>query len=382
FVKNLNTIRLAVQHNKRVDYMGTEIILVNEQLTPHTFLNYIFLNKDEYASRQIEDGVLKHELAHASQRHSADVIFIELLQIFCWFNPFIPLYRKAIQLNHEFIADAAVLATNNNVCDYQQLLLNEMGYGKGLAITSQFNYSVTKKRLIMMTKTTSVTAALLARFSTIPVLAIAFILFCTKTEALKAQQPVKQVVKNSPKTITSSVHSGRKAPKFVIPDYPATKEGVSDELLTEYKTITDKYTNPKVINTRRAISKADYGRLQEIFKKMSREQQEKQIIRFTIYKGEPLPKVKPTQIEYDKWKDANMYGIWINDKHVSNTELDKYNAVDISQFFVSRLLGAARVNKSYKYQVNLMTDEYYKKYREEQIASAPYTVMQYGPVNF
>ncbi|MCO5948985.1 hypothetical protein [Mucilaginibacter flavidus] len=86
FARNLITISLSVRRNTQVDYLSTRLVLVNEKLTPHTFLNYIFLNKDEYANKQIEDSVLKHELAHACQRHSADVIFIELLQIFCWFN--------------------------------------------------------------------------------------------------------------------------------------------------------------------------------------------------------------------------------------------------------------------------------------------------------
>jgi len=385
FIRNLNTIRLSVQNNKRVAYKGTRIVLVDEKLTPHTFLNYVFLNKDDYNGQLVEEGILRHELTHASQRHSADVIFIELLQIFCWFNPFIPLYRKVIQLNHEFIADAAVLTTNNNITDYQQLLLSKLGYGKSLNIASQFNYSVTKKRLIMMTKTTSAAAAILTRLAIIPVLAIAFILFCTKTEAM--QQPVanKQAGKNTRDNDTVAInqkHLTKRTPKVVVPDYPSTKEGVSDDLLEEYKTITDKYTNPKVVNTRRGITKADNNRLEEIFGQMSRAQQKQQHIRFVKFKAAPLLKVRPTQTQYEGWKDTNVYGVWINDKHVDNSELDKYTAADISQFFVSRLLGTARVNKKYKYQVNLMTTDYYEKYRKEQIASAPYTVMQYSPVNF
>ncbi|WP_295791416.1 M56 family metallopeptidase [Mucilaginibacter sp.] len=385
FARNLIAISLSVRRNKQVDYSGTRLVLVNERLTPHTFLNYIFLNKDEYTGKQIEAAVLKHELAHASQRHSADVIFIELLQIFGWFNPFIPLYRKAVQLNHEFIADAAVLAGNNNITDYQQLLFSKLGYGKSLTITSQFNYSVTKKRLIMMTKTTSAAAAMLARLAIIPVLAIAFILFCTKTEVLQAQTPDKQEVKNIPAKKIAAVSQAqpiRHAPKIAVPDYPSTKEGISDDLLKEYKAITDKYTNPKVVNTRRAITKADNDRLEEIFKQMSRGQQKQQLIRFANYKAAPLQKATPTSTQYEEWKDSNMYGTWLNDKHVDNSELEKYTAHDISNFFVSRLLGAARVNKKYKYQVNLMTTDYYEKYRKEQIASAPYTVMQYGPANF
>src|ERR1700744_2921163 len=183
FVRNLLIIRLSVLNNKRTSYKGAQLVLIEDELTPHTFLNYIFLNKESYLANQVERDILSHELTHAHQYHTADVIFIELVQVFCWFNPFIWLYKKAIQLNHEFIADAAVLDKESDITGYQQLLLNNLGYAKSLAITSQFNYSVTKKRLIMMSKNTSAIAAMLTKLAIIPLIAIAFVLFSTKTEA-------------------------------------------------------------------------------------------------------------------------------------------------------------------------------------------------------
>ncbi|MEP6611173.1 MAG: M56 family metallopeptidase [Mucilaginibacter sp.] len=389
FVKNLNTIRLSVQHNKRIDYMGAEIILVDEKLTPHTFLNYIFLNKHEYASRQIEDGVLKHELAHASQRHSADVIFIELFQIFCWFNPFIPLYRKAVQLNHEFIADAAVLATNNNVCDYQQLLLNKIGYGKSLAITSQFNYSVTKKRLIMMTKTTSAVAAMFSRIAVIPVLAIAFLLFCTKTDA-QQQPPADKSGANQTKTGKPRIVV--KLPVFIVHDNPtpnqvrfaSSPEGASEELLKEYDAIINKYGNDEsnIHTLRDKITMADKDRMMEIYKKMSVAQQWQQPIGFTIEPGvPPAGDKRPVTLDTLRlWKTSNNYNLSVNFKTIKSSELSNYKITDFATYWVDRCIGAERKKTKHRFSVFIWTNEYRDEYLRLEQAYKPEPRMYFRTV--
>lgn len=378
FAKNLNTIRRSILNNESVGYKTARLILMDEKLTPHTFLNSIFINKDEYHSNQIEADVLKHELTHARQRHSADVIFIELVQAICWFNPFIILYRNAIQLNHEFIADAAVLGSNTDIQRYQYLLLGKINNIQSLSITSQFNYSVTKKRLIMMSKTTSAATAMLARLAVIPVMAIAFILFCTKTDA--QQQPAADKPAAKPKTsekVQAALKPKGKTPQVIVPDYPSTKEGASEEALNKYAAIVDKYDNAKVRFTKRRVAPADYDSLVTIYKQMSREQQEKQVLRFIYYKR-PLSASPPKQEDYDSWKDADMYGIYINEKHVDNAELGKYKASDFKLSFVSRLLKAARVYKKYKYQVDLMTIDYFNKRNKETMENPPITIIQYG----
>ena len=372
FIRNLNIIRLSVLHNKSIGYKNARLILVEEKLTPHTFLNFIFLNRDAYNNGEVEADVLKHELAHAGQCHSADVIFIELVQIFCWFNPFLLLYRKSIQLNHEFIADAAVLNSNINVNGYQQLLLSKLGYVQSLAITSQFNYSVTKKRLIMMGKNTSAVTAMFARLAIIPVLAIAFTLFCTKTEARqepassKQDAKIKLVEKTQPTAVKVKVKF--KAPKSPWSNFPYTKAGVSEDLLKEYTELTMKYvdTNKRPYRKYKTLSPPDRERMITIFKQMSLEQQGQQIFGFN-YPFPPFGKDQPTQKQLDTWKNAAEFGVWIDGRKAKNLDLDNYTFQDFDHFFVSRLLKAARVHVKYHYQIDLMTAAYYKKYRKDEL---------------
>ena len=155
FVRNLLLITLRIRKHEQIRTATGRLVLIPEQIVTHSFLNYIFVNKTEYEQDRLEQEVLVHEQAHVRQRHTLDVIFIELLQVVCWFNPILILYRHAIQLNHEFLADAAAAGTAPNLRAYQYLLLNKISLTPYPAMTSPLNYTITKKRLLMITKTSS-----------------------------------------------------------------------------------------------------------------------------------------------------------------------------------------------------------------------------------
>ncbi len=366
FIKNVVSINLSAQKNERLPYRDAWLVLIKEKLTPHTFLNYIFINRDDYINDRIETDVLKHELTHARQWHSADVLFIELLQVICWFNPFIFLYRKAIQLNHEFIADAAVINGSRDIIGYQHLLVDKVSGLAARGITCQFNYSVTKTRLIMMTKNTTSKMALLSRLAMLPVLAAAFILFCSKTQA---QQQSQATTKKKPPVIEQQAPKPIAIPPRIIgqDNYPHTETGVSAELLTEYADITAKYHDKFIIGHKMPeIPEGDRDKLEAIYKKMSLEQQRKQTICF-FYPAPPPPPFSPSQKQLTNWQDPKLYGVWINDKKVDNSELTKYKPGDFGSFFSSRLTSKAIHYKDYKYQVGLMTNAYYKSYSDERI---------------
>jgi len=54
------------------------------------------------------ETILKHEKEHCNQRHNLDVIAVQLLLNFQWFNPFAWLYQKGVAQNTEY-ADEATL---------------------------------------------------------------------------------------------------------------------------------------------------------------------------------------------------------------------------------------------------------------------------------
>ncbi len=183
FLNNIIKISSKMKSNTPIDYKNAKLILIPEKTLPHTFLNTIFINEAEYNNREIEAELYTHELTHVTQKHTLDILFIEVLKTVFWFNPIFIFYKKAIQLNHEFLADEKVVTSYNNVPFYQSLLLSKANENQTFYLASNLNYLITKKRLLMMTKTTSKTEALLKKAMLIPVVTALLFLLCTKVVA-------------------------------------------------------------------------------------------------------------------------------------------------------------------------------------------------------
>lgn len=347
FIINLNNILTKTRNNKTIPFNNAQIVLINEELSPHSFLNYLFVNNQEYVGEVIEKEILLHECAHIQQKHSYDILLIEILQIVCWFNPFLLMYKKAIQLNHEFLADEAVINTYPNVASYQYLLIEKASKSNTYNLSSSFNYLITKQRLIMMTKSKSPQKALFKQLAIIPVLSITVFAFSTKSFAQEKPS------------------STQKAKEIVV---PATQDGVSQALLDEYEQIVNSKKNKKGIPLLYKFTDAERKRLQTIYLSMSKAQQAKQRVTF-MPNLPPSPKSIPTQEQIEAWKNDKIYGVWIDDKRVSNAVLNQYKNTDFSYESVSKLeKNAINYGKHY-YQIDLMTNAAYDKYYKEAMAS-------------
>ena len=198
FANSLLHFKKQVNSNEHRNYKGTVLVLVKQHILPHTFLNYIFINKEEHDNQIIEDELYTHELAHVHQHHTIDVLFIELLKCVFWFNPLLYFYKKAIQLNHEFLADETVVNAAYNVITYQQLLLQKAANGHTFALASNLNFAITKKRLLMMTKTTPRLLATVKQLAIVPLLAGLVLVSCADTtEDKEIIQSRKGAVQNA-----------------------------------------------------------------------------------------------------------------------------------------------------------------------------------------
>ena len=73
----------------------------------------------------------------------------------------------------------------------------------------------------------------------------------------------------------------------------------------------------------------------------------------------------PTKEEYESWKSTTDYGIWIDDKRIDNSELNKYKPSDFSLFYLSKLRKNAKNYDKHVYQVDLYTKKYYEKLKKK-----------------
>jgi biopolymer transport protein ExbD len=149
-IRIINRIQSTIRQNPKRIIQGCEVVFLNENVIPHTFINTVFLNKKQFERGEIPEEVFNHEFTHIKQKHSLDILFIEFLKIIFWFNPLLYLYKHAIALNHEYLADEVVLSKGTVVKNYQRLLLKTMEGSTIHGLSSSFNFSLTKRRLQMM----------------------------------------------------------------------------------------------------------------------------------------------------------------------------------------------------------------------------------------
>ncbi|MET3025141.1 M56 family metallopeptidase [Flavobacterium sp. UW10123] len=152
FAINVSSFFLKIKKNSVQFIDNQKLVLIKESILPHSFWNAIFISKEDFANGKIPSELIAHEKAHLQQKHTLDILFVEVLQIVFWFNPMFVLFEKAIKLNHEFLADEAVNKQFDEVKSYQNLLLQFASNKHTVALASNINYLITKKRLLMMTK--------------------------------------------------------------------------------------------------------------------------------------------------------------------------------------------------------------------------------------
>ncbi|HEY9700840.1 MAG TPA: M56 family metallopeptidase, partial [Allocoleopsis sp.] len=147
---------------------GQFLIITTEGVeTPFSFFNYIFINKKMIENADYQE-IINHEKAHSIQKHSLDVVSLEILRGMFWLSPVIHFYARSLRNVHEYLADAAVLQYTGKK-HYGQLLISQTAVINGLKIAHHFNFSQLKKRIIMMSRNPSQYAALVTYIIAAPI---------------------------------------------------------------------------------------------------------------------------------------------------------------------------------------------------------------------
>ncbi len=326
FGRNLFKIIKKIKQNKLINYKNAVLVLVDDKILPHTFWNFIFINKYDYYTHKIEEELFTHELTHVTQKHTLDVLIIEFLQAIFWINPLFIFLKKAIQLNHEFLADESVIHQHKNTFQYQYLLLNKAAWNNEYYLASNLNYSLTKKRLEMMTTQSSITKIWLKKLAIIPVLIGFIFLFAERVEAQKVME-----------TITEQVNSLNKKSNNL------TDNEIYKEYFFRNGSITFKDKNGKEIRKK--------------YSELTKEEKKK------VVPPPPLKSNKkvPTQKLIRNLKDSSKYTIWIDGKVVKNDILANYKNTDFSNYLVSSVHNNAKSKRfPQKYQASLETTKYFE----------------------
>jgi TonB family protein len=149
FIQLFQIFRMVFR-NKVTTEGKIKLVVLDRDLSPFSFLNYIFVSKNLKNTKGWEK-MLEHERQHIRQGHTFDVLLLEIIAIVQWFNPFFWMFRRALRENHEFLADQAVISHGTAPSWYKQILINQY-VGDQIIIANNFNYSLIKIRIKMMSK--------------------------------------------------------------------------------------------------------------------------------------------------------------------------------------------------------------------------------------
>jgi len=181
FIRSLQKIRTIIKAHvvRKLDdikFIDTEV-----QGTPFSFFQYIFWNKNIDLKSKTGQQIFQHELVHVKEKHSIDKLFIQIVLILFWLNPFFWLIRRELQLIHEFIADKKAVEQHGTAA-FAAMILQSVHPKQFGQIINPFFQSSIKRRLTMLTKIQNPRWNYLSRISVLPVAAILVIAFSCRME--------------------------------------------------------------------------------------------------------------------------------------------------------------------------------------------------------
>ena len=156
------------QHHFAED--GQEIVVVEQATAPFSWFQWIVLSVSDFES--CNPFILSHERAHQALGHSTEVLLAELFCDLQWFNPAAWLLKRELRAIHEYEADDAVLSAGANAKAYQLALVHKALVKGGYAITNNFQHSILKNRIAMMTQNHSPKSRKLRILALLPLLLV------------------------------------------------------------------------------------------------------------------------------------------------------------------------------------------------------------------
>lgn len=167
-IRSIIKVSAIVRGGETVEHgNGYRIVVTDKNVSPFSWLGTIVVRQKDYAG--IDSNVLRHEKAHIAHGHPLELMLLDFMSLFQWFNPAVWVLRRDLCLVHEQQADADVLKSVSDARPYQFMLLSQSQGGLAFNIVASFNGNGVESRIDMMNRKRSGRRQML-RFLYIPVL--------------------------------------------------------------------------------------------------------------------------------------------------------------------------------------------------------------------
>ncbi|MBX9732622.1 MAG: TonB-dependent receptor plug domain-containing protein [Chitinophagaceae bacterium] len=168
------------------------LILTKTAGTPFSFFSYVFWNEAVDINSTTGKQMLQHEITHVQQKHSFDKLFIQLVMIAGWFNPFFWMIKAEMSMIHEYIADKKSVEQGDTAA-LAAMLLTAAYPQQQFLLSNPFFFSPIKRRIAMLTNQSHPKFSYLRRLVILPLLAVVVVLFAFRSNELREKQPLSLV---------------------------------------------------------------------------------------------------------------------------------------------------------------------------------------------
>jgi hypothetical protein len=212
---SLNGIRLIIRKNTVEKLEDIHFINTTEPGTPFSFFNWLFWNRNIELRSEKGEQVFRHELFHIQQKHSWDVIFMQMVTMIIWINPFFYMIKKELKAIHEFLADEFAIRENQK-WQYAEFLLMQALNTQNHLIHPFFNTQI-KRRIAMITTSKKPSYQYLRKVMVLPLAAIVLGLFAFSYKQKEKEKEKKLLILMQQDTTKTNL------PIVILETVPATK---------------------------------------------------------------------------------------------------------------------------------------------------------------
>lgn len=311
-VQAISLIRFMRGGLRHTDSRGNTVILQRGELPPFSIFRYIVMSVKDYENNC--QHILTHEQEHIRLGHTYDLLLLEAMKLFQWFNPFVWFISRDLKTLHEYEADQAVINQGIDAKSYQQLLVMKVVGNRLQPFTNNLNHGSLKKRILMMYQKPSNRWLMLKALCAIPVVALALNTFATPVPVKSVEEVVAELEKKE-------IPLFEKTEKSAVPIVAESSVSLVEEKVAPVAAADDEgFENGNAFAIYPVVDQ--YGRVTGL-----------------SHGGEPAEQMKSFLCTKDY--------VFINGRQATEEELKNYKYFNIGSF---NLLKTAEGTKEYDYK--------------------------------
>jgi len=234
-IRKIYAVAKLYRSIKKLPSLGASNIKITaDNKTVYSFYQWIVV-PENFFQWQNHKIILDHESIHLNQKHTFDLILIELVAAVFWFNPLVKVMQRAINTNLEFIVDQKMIETTESVL-YQKNLL-QFQTQHAIQFVNSYNASEIKNRILQLNSKKSTNMKKLKFLLATPALVAFFALFQIETVA-----QIKETIEVQEMDETSFLVREN----FTKDDFAKLSKRLKDDFDIDFSVRNIKYENNKI----------------------------------------------------------------------------------------------------------------------------------------